>query len=76
MSGGDFLSIKSWFVNKSTTQSTNSNNFYQNYPKQIMNKVLYPVKIMPRQETFNHNKSFMQATPSTSLNYTDKNIAK
>ena len=25
---------------------------------------------------FNHNKSFMQATPSTSLNYTDQNRAK
>ena len=47
MNGGDFLSIKSWFVNKSTTQSTNSNKFYQNYTKQNMNKEIYPVKIMP-----------------------------
>jgi len=42
---------KSWFVNKSTNQSTNSNKIYQNYTKQNVNKVIYPVKIMPRHLT-------------------------
>ena len=38
---------KSWFANKSTTQNKMSNKFYKNYTKQNMNKVIYPVKIMP-----------------------------
>ena len=40
---------KSWFANKATTQNTISNKFYKkHYTKQNMNKVSYPVKIMPK----------------------------
>ena len=41
------ITNKTQFANKSTTQSTNSNKLYKNYTKQNMNKVIYPVKIMP-----------------------------
>ena len=46
--GWFLITSKSWFANKSTTQCTISNNFRTNYTKQNMNKVSYPVKIMPK----------------------------
>ena len=53
---------KSWFANKATTQNKISNNFYNTYNKQNMNKVSYPVKIMPKHiaiesEQINHSDS-------------------
>ena len=41
-----------------------------------MNILSYPVKSCQDMQPFNHNKSFMQATPSTSLNYTGQTRAK
>ena len=42
------IAIKSRFANKITTQRKNSNKIRKNYPKQNMNRVGYPVKIMPK----------------------------
>ena len=41
-----------------------------------MNRVGYPVKIMPKHVAIIHNKSFIQTTPRRSLNYKGPTIAK